>query len=259
MPRQHKEYIMTGGLDGRVAVVTGSARNIGRAIALALAADGASVVVNALQDRDAADTVAQEITNSGGRAHVHMADVTDEAQVNGLAAAAMDAFGRLDILVCNAAIRRQGPFLDIPFDEWREVMAVDLDGPFLCIKACLPHMLDGGGGRVVTIGGSTLHTLTPQRAHVTAAKMGLLGLTRTIAIEYGERGITANCVAPGHMDTVRGTSAGKRSTGGLNRPIERLGKPREIAAMVRYLCRDEGAYITGQCLHVNGGMYLAGA
>jgi 3-oxoacyl-[acyl-carrier protein] reductase len=224
-----------------------------------LAADGAAIVVNALQDRDAADAVAKEIEAAGGRAHVHMADVTKEDEATALAQAAVDAFGRLDILVCNAAIRRQQPFLEIPFEEWKEVLAVDLDGPFLCARAAIPHMLEAGGGRVITIGGSTLHILTPERAHVSAAKMGLLGLTRTIAIEFGDRGITANCVAPGHMDTVRGPSAGKRSSGGLDRPIKRLGRMDEIAAMVRHLCRPEGAYITGQCLHVNGGMYLAGA
>lgn len=246
-------------LSGQAAIITGSARNIGREIALALAADGAAIVVNAVQDRDAADAVAREIEATGGRAHVHMADVTKEDEATALAQAAVDAFGRLDILVCNAAIRRQQPFLEIPFEEWKEVLAVDLDGPFLCARAAIPHMLEAGGGRVITIGGSTLHILTPERAHVSAAKMGLLGLTRTIAIEFGDRGITANCVAPGHMDTVRGTSAGKRSSGGLNRPIKRLGRMDEIAAMVRHLCRPEGAYITGQCLHVNGGMYLAGA
>ncbi len=246
-------------LSGQAAIITGSARNIGREIALALAADGAAIVVNAVQDRDAADAVAKEIEAAGGRAYVHMADVTKEDEATALAQAAVDAFGRLDILVCNAAIRRQQPFLEIPFEEWKEVLAVDLDGPFLCARAAIPHMLEAGGGRVITIGGSTLHILTPNRAHVSAAKMGLLGLTRTIAIEFGDRGITANCVAPGHMDTVRGTSAGKRSSGGLNRPIERLGRMDEIAAMVRHLCRPEGAYITGQCLHVNGGMYLAGA
>ncbi len=246
-------------LSGQAAIITGSARNIGREIALALAADGAAIVVNAVQDRDAADAVAREIEAAGGRAHVHMADVTKEDEATALAQAAVDAFGRLDILVCNAAIRRQQPFLEIPFEEWKEVLAVDLDGPFLCARAAIPHMLEAGGGRVITIGGSTLHILTPERAHVSAAKMGLLGLTRTIAIEFGDRGITSNCVAPGHMDTVRGTSAGKRSSGGLNRPIERLGRMDEIAAMVRYLCQPEAAYITGQCLHVNGGMYLAGA
>lgn len=248
----------TGLLAGQVAVVTGSARNIGREIALMLAEDGADIVVNGRSDRAAAEEVAKAVEAKGRRAIVHMADVTEEAGANGLAAAAIDAFGRIDILVCNAAIRRQRPFLDIPFEEWKEVLAVDLDAPFLCMKAVLPHMVAKNYGRVVTIGGSTLHILTPNRAHVTAAKMGLIGLTRTIAIEFGEKGITANCVAPGHVDTVRGTSAGQRSTGGIQRPIERLASMAEVAAMVRYLCRPEGAYVTGQVMHVNGGMYMGG-
>ncbi len=245
-------------LAGQAAIVTGSARNIGREIALMLADDGADIVVNGKSDKAAAEAVAAEIAAKGRKAVVCMADVTREDAAKALAQAAMDAFGRIDILVCNAAIRRQRPFLEIPFEEWKEVLAVDLDAPFLCMQAALPHMVARGYGRVVTIGGSTLHILTPNRAHVTAAKMGLIGLTRTIAIEFGEKGITANCVAPGHIDTVRGTSAGNRSTGGLQRPIERLGEMAEIAAMVRYLCRPEGAYVTGQVMHVNGGMYMGG-
>ncbi len=246
-------------LASQVAVITGAARNIGREIALMLADDGADIVVNARQDKAAAEAVAREIEAKGRRAVVHIADVTDPEAAAGLIAGAMNAFGRLDILVCNAAIRRQQPFVDIPIEEWHEVMNVDLNGPFYCLKSAIPVMINQNYGRVVTIGGSTLHLLTPNRAHVTAAKMGLLGLTRAIAIEHGENNITANCVAPGHIDTVRGNSAGKRSTGGIDRPIERLGTMNEVAAMVRHLCRPEGAYITGQCLHVNGGMYMGGA
>lgn len=246
-------------LEGRVAVVTGGSRNIGRAIALALAEEGAAVTINGKTDKAAAEAVAQEIRDQGGQAHACLADTTREADAERLMAETVTELGPPDILVCNAAIRRQRPFHEIPFDEWRDVLAVDLDAPFLCCKAAVPHMREKGWGRIVTIGGSTLHILTPNRAHVSAAKLGLLGLTRTLAIEYGAEGITANCVAPGHMDTVRGTSAGKRSSGGLSRPIERLGKPEEIAGLVRYLCGPEGGYITGQCLHVNGGMYLAGA
>ena len=248
-----------GSLKGQVAVITGSARNIGREIALQLAHEGAAIVVNARTDKAAAQSVAREIRAIGGQSTVCIADVTDPEAAKNLMETAKKTFGRLDILVCNAAIRRQQPFVDIPIEEWQEVMNVDLNGPFYCLKAALPTMIEQKYGRVITIGGSTLHLLTPNRAHVTAAKMGLLGLTRAIAIEHGEFNITANCVAPGHIDTVRGTSAGNRSTGGIDRPIERLGSMSEVAAMVTHLCKPDGAYITGQCLHVNGGMYMGGA
>ena len=246
-------------LQGQAAVVTGASRNIGREIALILADDGCDLVINGKSDQDAAEGVAEEVRQKGRRAIVHMADTTQPAAAAALMQATMDAFGRLDILVLNAAIRRQRPFTEIPFEEWQEVIDVDLSAPFHCLQAAIPLMLERNYGRVVTIGGSTLHLLTPNRAHVTAAKMGLLGLTRAIAIEYGEQGITANCVAPGHVDTARGASAGQRSVGGVQRPISRLGTTTEIAAMVRHLCRPEGGYITGQCMHVNGGMYMGGA
>ncbi len=246
-------------LTGKTAVITGSARNIGRAIALMLAADGADILVHAKQDSSAAEAVADEVRAIGGKAAVCLADLSTEEAAEGLAQSAIEAFGRIDIVVLNAAIRRQNPFLEIDFAEWREVLAVDLDGPFLCMKACLPHMLaTGDGGRIITISGTTPHLAKPNRAHVAAAKMGLLGLTRTIATEFGKHGITANCVAPGHIDTVRGESAGVRSDSGAGRPIQRFGSADEIAAMVRHLCRPESAYTTGQCLHVNGGMFYAG-
>lgn len=246
-------------LEGQCAVVTGASRNIGRETALMLADDGCDVVINGKSDLAAAESVAQEVRAKGRRALVHMADTTDPVAAAGLIEAATDTFGRLDILVLNAAIRRQRPFTEIPIEEWHEVVNVDLNAPFYCLKAAIPVMAAQNYGRVVALGGSTLHLLTPHRAHVTAAKLGLLGLIRTIAIEYGEQGITANVVAPGHVDTVRGGSAGQRSVGGVERPISRLGTMAEITAMIRHLCRPEGAYITGQCMHVNGGMYMGGA
>jgi 3-oxoacyl-[acyl-carrier protein] reductase len=238
----------TGALAGKVAVVTGAARNIGREIALALGGEGAAVLVNALSDAKAAGTVAGEVTAAGGRGLAHLADVTDEAAANGMADAAVQAFGRIDILVCNAGIRRQHPFTEVSFAEWRDVLAVSLDGAFLCAKACVPHMIAGGGGAIITLGASTSHMGTRNRVHVLAAKMGLVGLTRALATELGEHGITVNCVAPGHIDTVRGASAGQRSAQ-TPRPIERMGRPDEIAAMVRHLCLPGGAYITGCLLY----------
>ncbi|MBO6949207.1 MAG: SDR family oxidoreductase [Rhodospirillales bacterium] len=246
-------------LSGQVAVVTGAAKNIGREIALMLAADGASLVINGKSDKAAADAVVAQIEKTGGTAMVHMADVADPDQAQGLIEAATEKFGRLDILVINAGMRRQNSIVDIPLSEWREVMTMDLESPFVLAKHALPHMLENGHGRVVTLGGTSAHTGNVGRAHVGAAKMGLLSLTRSIAVEFGPNGVTANMVAPGHIDTVRGEAAGERSKSGAGRPIQRMGKTSEIAGMVRHLCRPEGAYITGQCIHVDGGIYLGGA
>jgi len=246
-------------LQGQVAVVTGSARNIGRAIAMALAADGCSVVVTARNDQSAADTVAAEIAALGARTLVHLADVSTEQGAQGLIDATVGEFGRVDILVSSAAIRREHPVTEVTFAEWREVLSVALDGAFLLSRACVPHMIKSGGGRIIAIGGSPSHLGTPNRTHVLSAKMGLVGLIHGLATELGQHNITANIVAPGHVDTTRGASAGTISSVTASRPIARKALPEEIASMVRYLCLPEAAYITGQTIHVNGGMYMAGA
>ncbi len=245
-------------LDGRVAVVTGAARNIGRAIALALAADGAAVVVGARRDRAAADAVAAEIEAAGGRAVAHLADVADEAQVAGLADAALAAFGRIDILVNNAAIRARQTLAETSLADWHAVMGVILDGAFLCARAISPHMIAAGGGRIVNIGGLSGHTGDEARVHVVAAKAGLVGLTRALAVELAPHGITANCVGPGTIDTVRGETAREpgRYDERMKALVERKGRPEEVAAMVAHLCRPESAYITAQTIHVSGGRIL---
>jgi 3-oxoacyl-[acyl-carrier protein] reductase len=245
-------------LEGKVAIVTGGARNIGRAISLAFAEDGCAVVVNAVQDREAAEAVAAEVDTAGGRGLAHIADISDEAAVAGMVEAAMARFGRVDFLVANAALRRQQPFLEISYADWRKILSVPLDGAFLCAKAAVPHMIEAGGGAIVTLGGVSAHIGTPGRAHVCAAKAGLVGLTHALAVELAPHGIRANCVAPGAIDTVRGASAGSRpgtvTMAGV--PAGRMGRPEEVAAIVRHLCRPEGAYITGQTIHVNGGLFM---
>ncbi len=243
-------------LAGKVAVVTGASRNIGRAIALSLAGEGAAVVVNAVTSAADAEAVAGEITGAGGRAIHHLADVRDESAVNAMMDAAVEAFGRIDILVNNAAVRRHHPIAELSFAEWREITGIILDGAFLCAKACLPHMRAAGGGAIVNIGGVSAHIGAPERAHVMAAKAGLVGLTKALAVELAGDGITANCVVPGTIDTVRGGSAGQQANFSHASLVERLGKPEEIAAMVRHLCLPEGGYITGQTIHVSGGRYL---
>lgn len=243
-------------LAGKVAVVTGASRNIGRAIALSLAGEGAAIVVNAVTSAADAKAVAGEITGAGGRAIHHLADVRDESAVNAMMDAAVEAFGRIDILVNNAAVRRHHPIAELSFAEWREITGIILDGAFLCAKACLPHMRAAGGGAIVNIGGVSAHIGAPERAHVMAAKAGLVGLTKALAVELAGDGITANCVVPGTIDTVRGGSAGQQANFSHASLVERLGKPEEIAAMVRHLCLPEGGYITGQTIHVSGGRYL---
>ncbi len=243
-------------LDGKVALVTGASRNIGRAIALMLAGDGAAIIVHGGSDAEAAKAVAAEIDAAGGRSLAYIADVLDESAVNALAEAAVDAFGRIDILVNNAALRRQQPFETMTLDQWREITGVILDGAFLCARACIGHILAAGGGRIVNLGGVAAHAGAHNRAHVLAAKNGIIGLTKALAVEFADRGITVNCVVPGTIDTQRGVTAGTEPTHASRPLIDRLGRPEEVAAMVRYLCMPSAAYITGQVIHVNGGRYL---
>lgn len=250
---------MSDALKGKAAIVTGSARNIGRSIAHALADHGASVMIHGQRDRAAAESVRNEIKHKGRDAIVHLGDLTDEQACASLVDAAVTEFGRLDILVCNAAIRRQKPFLETSFAEWREVLSVDLDSVFLMTRAATPHIVAAGGGSIVCLGGSPSHMGSRGRSHVCAAKMGVVGLTRVLASEFGEQGINVNVVAPGHVDTARGASAGQMSSVTTERPIQRKAAPEEIAAMVCHLCLPAGRYVTGQTIHVNGGMLFAGA
>ncbi|MSO82901.1 MAG: SDR family oxidoreductase [Acidobacteria bacterium] len=242
-------------LAGRVAVVTGSARNIGRAIALALASGGAAVVVSARQSAREAETVAEEIRQMGGRATVAMADVGDPAAAAGLINAAVEHFGRLDILVNNASVRREVDFADLDYREWREIMATTLDGAYLCSHAALPHLIASDAGAIVNIGGLSSHTGATRRAHVIAAKAGLVGLTRALAHDLATHQVTVNCVAPGMIETAR-TGAEPAHHAGRTPPVGRRGTPDEIASLVRFLCGPDARYITGQTIHANGGLYM---
>jgi 3-oxoacyl-[acyl-carrier protein] reductase len=245
-------------LQGKVALVTGAGKNIGRGIALALARDGAALVVNGRADRAAVDSVVREIEAAGGKAMAAMGDVSDAAVAPRLAAEAAARFGGVDILVSNAGLRRQTSFLDMSFDEWREIMSVALDGAFLLAKAVAPQMVARGGGAIVGLSGISTHIGTPNRCHVSASKSGLEGLMRALAIELAPHGITCNAIAPGAIDTTRGASAGPTPPNRVNRPIplKRFGTVDEIAAMVRLLVGPEGTFITGQTIHVNGGEFL---
>jgi 3-oxoacyl-[acyl-carrier protein] reductase len=244
-------------LAGRVAVVTGAGRNIGRAIALALADAGASVVVNGLSNAEAVDGVVREIEALGGKALPAIADVADEAAVSAMIAAAAQRFGRIDVVVNNAAGRPEQPFEAMSLAHWRGVLATILDGTFLVAKAALPHLKQSGAGAIVNIGGVSGHIGTRHRAHVVTAKAGLIGLTKALAHDLAADAITVNCVVPGLIDTARDPNRQLPHHHSVSRTLTgRLGTPDDIAAAVRFLAGPQARYITGQTLHVNGGMYL---
>jgi 3-oxoacyl-[acyl-carrier protein] reductase len=246
-------------LAGKVALVTGGARNIGRAIACALAAGGAAVMVNARTSREEAESTASMIRAQSGRAALHFADVTDPAAVAAMVDATIREFGRLDFLVNNAAIRAETPFGEMRFEDWQRVLATVLDGAFLCAQAGLPHLARAGSGAIVNIGGLTAHTGARGRAHVVTAKAGLTGLTRALALDLAQHGITVNCVVPGTIETVRGLPGAPERPAHRQAlpPLGRRGAPEDVASAVRFLCGPGARYITGQSLHVSGGGYMA--
>ncbi len=186
-------------LAGRVALVTGAAKNIGRAIALVLAAAGAKVAINTRASRAEAEAVADEIRAAGGTAAVYMADIADADAVRQMGAAVASELGTVNILVLNASVRREIAFTEMTFDEWRQVMAISLDGSFHCVKAVLPGMIAAGGGNIITLAGDTALTGAIGKVHSSSAKSGLAGMTRALARELGPKGIRVNCVSPGHL------------------------------------------------------------
>jgi 3-oxoacyl-[acyl-carrier protein] reductase len=242
-------------LEGHVALVTGASRNIGRAIALSLADAGASVVVSSRRDQAALDEVTSRIHAQGGRAIGMLGDVSRPDDVAAFVEAALSAFGRLDILVNNAAVRNEAPFEDLSFEAWRDVLAVALDGPFLCSKAALPALARSEQGVIVNIGGLTAYTGAKHRTHVVAAKAGLDGLTKALAHDLAPHGITVNLVSPGLIATER-KGAEPHHHGTSANLVGRRGTPEEIAATVRFLCGPAARYLTGQTVHVNGGAFL---
>ncbi|HLJ01627.1 MAG TPA: 3-oxoacyl-ACP reductase family protein [Bradyrhizobium sp.] len=248
---------MTTELAGKVAIVTGAGRNIGRAIALALANDGASILINVRSNSNEAEAVAREVEAMGRKALVHIGDVANADQVRAMAEMAAKQFGRIDILVNNAALRREKAFADMTYAEWREIMNVTLDGTFHCVKACLPYLKQSGAGTIVNIGGLSAHTGAKDRAHVVTAKAGIIGFTRALAHDLAPDGITVNCVVPGLIGTPRPKSAPEPAHHLIHQTITgERGKPEDVAAMVRFLCGGAARYFTGQAIHANGGAYL---
>jgi 3-oxoacyl-[acyl-carrier protein] reductase len=244
-------------LTGKVAIVTGAGRNIGRAIALALAEGGASVVVNARSNRAEADAVAREIEILGGKALVHVGNVAGAGEVQAMADAAVNKFGGIDILINNAALRQEKSFAEMSYAEWREILDVTLDGAFHCVKACLPALRKSGSGIIVNIGGLSAHSGARDRAHVVTAKAGIIGFTRALAHDLASDGITVNCVVPGLIGTPRPKDKPEPAHHLTHQTISgERGRPEDVAATVRFLCGPSARYINGQAIHANGGAYL---
>ena len=244
-------------LAGKAAVVTGGGRNIGRAIAHALAREGANVLINVRSNEAEADTVAREVAALGARAAVHVGDVADPKAVAAMVEAALAAFGRIDCLINNAALRAEKPFDQMSYEDWRTVMDLTLDAPFHCVKACLTALKASGAGRVVNIGGMSAHTGAKNRAHVVSAKAGLVGFTRALANDLAESGITVNCVVPGLIGTPRPKDSPEPQHHLTHSTITgERGRPEDVAGMVVFLCTGAARYITGQTIHTNGGAYF---
>lgn len=242
-------------LAGKVALVTGASRNIGRAIALALAEAGAAVAVNARTAKADADAVVQEIRAAGGTAETFIADIADGKAVQGMVDAIVKRFGKVDLLILNASIRKETAFMDMSYEEWKSLLSITLDGAFFCTKACLPSMIAAGGGSIVTLGGMTALSGAKKRVHGSVGKHGLWGMTRALAKELGEHHINVNCVAPGQMDTERAAGRSERAPV-TNVPRGRRSTPAEVAGIVRYLCTPAATMISGQLIYVDGGQQM---
>ncbi len=248
---------MSGALDGKVAIITGSSRGIGKAAALALAEEGAKVVVNYARSGGAADEVVSEITGNGGEAIALQSDVSKADEVDALIQATMDKFGRIDVLVNNAGITRDTLLLRMKPEDWQAVIDLNLTGVFLCTRAVSKIMLKQRSGRIINISSVAGLMGNPGQANYSAAKAGVIGFTKTIAKELAPRGITANAVAPGFIAT--DMTEDLKNTEEILKyiPLGRYGQPEEVAGLIRFLAADPAAaYITGQVMNVDGGMVM---
>jgi len=243
-------------LSGRIAFVTGASRGIGRAIAQQCAAAGATVVACARDDH--AQPVVDEIVASGSTAIARSLDVTDAASVASAVAAVVDRYGQIDIVVNNAGIVRDQLMMRMKTEDWDAVLATNLTAAFRCTQAALRHMLKRRHGRIISISSVVGQSGNPGQANYAASKAGLIGLTKALAREVASRGITVNAVSPGMIatDMTSALDANARETLAAQIPIGRFGTPADVAAAVCFLASDEAAYITGQVLNVNGGMYM---
>ncbi len=246
------------GLSGRRALVTGASRGIGRAVALRLASEGASVALNYNSGQEEAEAVAAEITAAGGSAVTLQGNVADATQAEALVDAAAEALGGLDILVNNAGITRDNLLMRLSEDDWDAVIDTNLKGAFLCTKAAIRPMLRQRSGRIVNMSSVVAITGNPGQANYTAAKAGLIGFTRTVAREVASRGITVNAIAPGFIATQMVDSIPEDLQAQIREriPLGAFGTPEDVAGCVAFLVSADAAYITGQVLSIDGGLGL---
>jgi 3-oxoacyl-[acyl-carrier protein] reductase len=240
----------------KTALITGAGRNIGRACALGLAADGYNVVINGSSNKAACEAVAKEAKKLGAKAIVVMGDVGNPQECKRIADEAIKAFGSVDALLNNAALRPNKPFLEISEAEWRRIISVDLDAAVWLARACLPSMVKKGWGRIVNFTGMNAIHGHAGRTPVSVAKHGVWGLTKALAMEFGPKGITTNAISPGPIapDVAENNASAQARAQTIGRvPLGRMGTPVEVAAAARLLVSDAGAYINGQMIQVNGG------
>ena len=244
-------------LKDKVAVVTGASRGIGKAAALALASQGAKVVVNYARSSDAAEATVKEINKAGAEAIAVQADVSQSDEVDNLIKSTLDKFGRIDVLVNNAGITKDTLLLRMKPEQWQAVIDLNLTGVFLCTKAVSKTMLKQRSGRIINIASVAGQMGNPGQANYSAAKAGVIGFTKTVAKELANRGVTVNAVAPGFIETDM-TEDLKSDDIIKFIPLGRYGKPEEVAGTIRFLAADPAAaYITGQVFNVDGGMVMA--
>ena len=246
------------GLDGKIALVTGGGRGIGQAVSMRLARLGVKVIVNYVSRPEAALATVAQIEAAGGKARALQFDVADFSAVEASLSVLVKEEGSIDILINNAGITRDGLLIKMKEEAWDAVLDTNLKGSFTCIKAVSRQMMKQRWGRIVNISSVIGFAGNAGQVNYASAKAGLIGLTKSVARELASRGITVNAVAPGYIET--------EMTGGLSEevtakimeeiPLARLGKSDDVAAAVAYLVSDEASYVTGQCLHVNGGMYM---
>ncbi|GGE16604.1 beta-ketoacyl-ACP reductase [Marinithermofilum abyssi] len=246
-------------LTGKVAMVTGGSRGIGRAVSLELAEAGADVAVVYAGNRDAAEDVVNRIQDLGRKAVAIQANVSDAEQVDAAVKQVVSEFGRVDILVNNAGITRDMLLMRMKEEDWDQVVDTNLKGVFLCTKAVSRPMVKQRFGRIINISSVVGLMGNPGQANYVAAKAGVIGLTKTTAKELAARGVTVNAIAPGFIETDMTSQLGEDVRGELSKqiPLGRLGAPEDVAKAVRFLASDDAAYITGQTLNVDGGMVMA--